>query len=117
LHNWQQVSMARQHSDFRIDHGRVRYLHETVRHGSMRSASEALGVAPSSVSRQITLLERELDVAVLESGPRTLHLTEAGRAVHAADHWPSPAQGDRGAGLNGGEVSACAQTRCAEPAP
>ena len=73
--------MARQHSDFRIDHGRVRYLHETVRHGSMRAASEALGLAPSSVSRQIALLERELGVAVLESGTRAPRLTEAGRAV------------------------------------
>lgn len=77
--------MARPQGQVHFNHGRVRFLHETMRHGSMRAASEALGIAPSSVSRQIALLERELGVAVLESGTRAPRLTEAGRAV--LDHY------------------------------
>src|SRR5579871_1853827 len=44
----------------------------------MRSASEKLDVAVSSISRQITQLEEDLGLALIERGRRTIKLTEAG---------------------------------------
>ncbi len=62
---------------------RLRYLFEAVRCGTMRAASEALDVAPSSISRQISQLEDELGVALIERGRRTIKLTEAGEIAYA----------------------------------
>lgn len=62
---------------------RWRYFYEAVRHGSMRAASEHLDVAPSSVSRQIALLEEELGVLLIERGRRSIKLTEAGELAVA----------------------------------
>lgn len=60
---------------------RLRYLYESARLGTMRAASEHLDVATSSVSRQITELEKELGIAVIEKGRRGIKLTEAGELV------------------------------------
>jgi DNA-binding transcriptional LysR family regulator len=57
---------------------RLRYLYESVRHGTMRAASEFLDVAPSSVSRQIASLERDLGISLVEKGRHTVRLTSAG---------------------------------------
>lgn len=57
------------------------YLHEVATSGSMRAAADALGVAVSSISRQIAQLERQLGVALLERGRRAAKLTEAGVAL------------------------------------
>lgn len=57
---------------------RLRYLSEVVKCGSMRAASEKMNVAPSSVSRQIAILEDELGIEVLERGRGKVKLTEAG---------------------------------------
>lgn len=57
---------------------RLRYLYEVIQCGSMRAASEKMNVAPSSVSRQIAILEEELGVEVLERGRGKARLTEAG---------------------------------------
>lgn len=57
---------------------RLRYLSEVVKCGSMRAASEKMNVAPSSVSRQIAILEDELGIEVLERGRGKAKLTEAG---------------------------------------
>ncbi|WP_339863342.1 LysR family transcriptional regulator [Paremcibacter congregatus] len=57
---------------------RLRYLYEVAQCGSMRAASEKMNVAPSSVSRQIAILEDELGVEVLERGRGKAKLTEAG---------------------------------------
>lgn len=57
------------------------YLHEIAALGSMRAAADALGVAVSSISRQIAQLERQLGVALLERGRRAAKLTEAGSAL------------------------------------
>jgi len=62
---------------------RLRYLHEAVRCGTMRAASESLDVAPSSISRQIAQLEDELGVTLIERGRRTIRLTEAGEIAYA----------------------------------
>nr|WP_246254446.1 LysR family transcriptional regulator [Comamonas jiangduensis] len=44
---------------------RARYLFEAVSNGSVRAA-EKLGIVPSAVSRQISLLEEELSVTLIE---------------------------------------------------
>jgi DNA-binding transcriptional LysR family regulator len=59
----------------------VRYLYEAARLGSMRAAADRLGVAVSSISRQISQLEAELGVALIEHGRRSLLLTEAGKLL------------------------------------
>lgn len=56
-------------------------LLQAWRSGSMRAASDLLDVAPSSISRQIAQLEREIGATLIEHGSRQLRLTEAGYAV------------------------------------
>ncbi|MDO6730041.1 LysR family transcriptional regulator [Marinovum sp. 2_MG-2023] len=46
--------------------------------GSIRSASERLGVEPSTISRQIKALEDSLGTALIERGRRGVRATEAG---------------------------------------
>lgn len=55
-----------------------RYLYEAYRLGSMRAAADKLGVAVSSISRQIAQLEAEAGVTMIEHGRRNIILTEAG---------------------------------------
>jgi DNA-binding transcriptional LysR family regulator len=66
-------------------HGEIglRYLYEAARLGTMRAASDALNVGTSSVSRQITALEKELGMRLIEGGRRRIKLTEAGEAAFA----------------------------------
>jgi hypothetical protein len=47
-----------------ISDSRLKYLYEAHRQGTMRAASEFFNVAPSSVSRQIASLERELGLTL-----------------------------------------------------
>jgi DNA-binding transcriptional LysR family regulator len=61
--------------------GNLRAFHETVRSGSIRKASDAMGVAPSSVSRQIAALERAMGTALFERRARGVVLTHAGALV------------------------------------
>ncbi len=63
---------------------RMRVLREVAIRGSMAGAADALGYTPSAVSQQIATLEREIGVALVERGPRSVTLTDAGRAL--ADH-------------------------------
>lgn len=58
------------------------YFHEAARLGSMRLASDKIGVAVSSISRQIAQLEREMGVALIERGRRSIRMTEAGRLAY-----------------------------------
>lgn len=60
---------------------RLRYLYESAQLGTMRAASEKLDVATSSVSRQISELEAELGLSLIERGRRKIKLTEAGEAA------------------------------------
>jgi DNA-binding transcriptional LysR family regulator len=57
------------------------YFFEAANLGSMRLASDKIGVAVSSISRQITQLESAMGVALIERGRRSIRLTEAGRLV------------------------------------
>jgi DNA-binding transcriptional LysR family regulator len=56
----------------------LRYFYEAAQLGSMRAAGDKMGVAVSSISRQIAQLENELGLLLLERGRRTVKLTEAG---------------------------------------
>jgi DNA-binding transcriptional LysR family regulator len=62
-----------------LTESRIVYFFEAVRCGTIRAAADWLDVAPSAVSRQIGLLETELDAALLERHARGVRPTEAGR--------------------------------------
>ncbi|NKF22618.1 LysR family transcriptional regulator [Solimonas marina] len=55
-----------------------KYLYEAAKLGSMRAAADKLGVAVSSISRQIAQLEAEIGMPLIEHGRRSVQLTEAG---------------------------------------
>jgi DNA-binding transcriptional LysR family regulator len=61
----------------------LRYLHEAAKLGSMRAAADKLGVAVSSISRQISQLEQEAGIPLIEHGRRYVKLTEAGHLMVA----------------------------------
>ncbi len=56
----------------------LRYLYEAAKLGSMRAAADTLGVAVSSVSRQIAQLENDVGIPLIEHGRRNIKLTETG---------------------------------------
>lgn len=58
--------------------GELRVFHVVATSGSIRKASEALGVAPSSVSRKIALLEHLVGTTLLERTAEGVVLTHAG---------------------------------------
>jgi DNA-binding transcriptional LysR family regulator len=62
-------------------HGSLRAFDETARAGSIRKASEALGVAPSSVSRHIAILERQIGTALFDRRSDGVDLTHASALV------------------------------------
>lgn len=57
----------------------LHYFYEAANLGSMRLASDKIGVAVSSISRQIAQLEADMGVALIERGRRSIRLTEAGQ--------------------------------------
>ncbi|HEY3776848.1 MAG TPA: LysR family transcriptional regulator [Rhizomicrobium sp.] len=61
----------------------LRAFEETARAGSIRKASQSLGVAPSSVSRNIAVLEHEIGTKLLERRAVGIALTHAGELVAA----------------------------------
>lgn len=64
-----------------INDGRIHFLYQAWRSGSMRAASEILEMAPSSISRQIARLEHEVGSTLIEHGRREIVLTDAGHAI------------------------------------
>ncbi|MFT0171393.1 LysR family transcriptional regulator [Paraburkholderia mimosarum] len=64
-----------------LTESRIVYFYEAVRCGTIRAAADWLNVAPSAVSRQIGLLESELDAALVERHARGVKPTEAGQFV------------------------------------
>ena len=72
-------TMKRKIGSFTDD--RLKYLFESVRLGTMRGASEHLDIAPSSISRQISSLEKEIGTPLVEKGRHTIQLTPAGELV------------------------------------
>lgn len=57
------------------------YFYETAMLGTMRLASDKIGVAVSSISRQIVQLEQQLGMPLLERGRRTIKVTPAGEVA------------------------------------
>ncbi len=79
--------------------------------GTIRSAAERLGIAPSAVSRQISLLEEELGTVLVERNRSGVVPTEAGRLMidyfrqHSAHRYDMMAKIDALRGLQKGSVS------------
>ena len=59
----------------------LRLFHEVARTGSIRKASEVLKLAPSSVSRQVLILERQIGTTLLDRSAAGVALTPAGQLV------------------------------------
>jgi DNA-binding transcriptional LysR family regulator len=57
---------------------RLRILREIAERGTISAAADALWLTPSAVSQQMSALERELGVQLLERSPRSVRLTDAG---------------------------------------
>lgn len=64
-----------------LHENRIKFFFEAVRKGSVRAAADYLDVAPSAVSRQISQLEQELAVILIERHRRGIKATEAGEEV------------------------------------
>lgn len=90
---------------------RARYLYEAVSNGSVRAAAEKLGIVPSAVSRQISLLEEEMGVALVERHRTGVVPTEAGQLIldyyrqHQSHQHDMLAKMDAVRGLRSGTVS------------
>ena len=90
---------------------RARYLYEAVTTGSVRHAAEKLNIVPSAVSRQISLLEEELGVALLERQRSGVVPTQAGQLIldyyrqHTAHQHDLIAKVEALRGLHTGSVS------------
>ncbi|EST39403.1 hypothetical protein N566_02210 [Streptomycetaceae bacterium MP113-05] len=64
-----------------LDVRRLRLLRELSHRGTIAAVAEAMAYTPSAVSQQLTVLEREAGVPLLERTGRRVALTEAGRAL------------------------------------
>jgi molybdate transport repressor ModE-like protein len=66
-----------------LDVGRLRLLREVDLRGSIAAAAREVGLTPSAVSQQLSILEREAGAPLLDRSPRGVLLTGAGRALVA----------------------------------
>lgn len=95
----------------RFQDSRSQYLYEAVTCKSIRGAAEKMGIAPSAVSRQISLLEEELGTPLVERHRRGVVATHAGQLVidfhrqHMAHRYDVLAKIDALSGLHSGSVS------------
>jgi DNA-binding transcriptional LysR family regulator len=64
-----------------LDVRRLRLLRELAARGTVTAVAEALAYTPSAVSQQLSQLEREAGVPLLERVGRGVRLTEAGRRL------------------------------------
>lgn len=94
----------------RLSERRLSYLFAAVEAGSIRGAADKLNVEPSVVSRQIQILERELDTRLLDRHGRGVSATEAARLVleyyrrHLLDQATMLSQLEELQGLQRGDV-------------
>jgi DNA-binding transcriptional LysR family regulator len=68
-----------------LNQRRLRYFYEVFSLGSIRAASSSLNTSPSVVTRQIQLLEEELNIVLFERHSRGLRPTEG--AHYLLDFW------------------------------
>ncbi|MEV4539481.1 LysR family transcriptional regulator [Asanoa sp. NPDC049518] len=64
-----------------LDLRRLRFLREVEERGTLAAVAEALGYSPSTVSQQLSLLEKEVGTALLAKAGRGVRLTDAGRVL------------------------------------
>jgi DNA-binding transcriptional LysR family regulator len=64
-----------------LDVRRLRMLRELSLHGTIRATASSLSFTPSAVSQQLSALERDLGVELLERRGRSVHLTPAARVL------------------------------------
>lgn len=64
-----------------INERTMAYLEAVATYGSMRGAAESLDVNVSTVSRQIALMQRQLQLSLISRKGRAVMLTEAGLAM------------------------------------
>ena len=64
----------------------IRLFNKVAETGSFSEAGRQLGLAPSSVSRQVNTLEESLGTRLLNRTTRNLHLTEAGELYYERTH-------------------------------
>ncbi|WP_406397082.1 LysR family transcriptional regulator [Streptomyces uncialis] len=64
-----------------LDVRRLRLLRELSHRGTIAAVAEALSFTPSAVSQQLSVLEREAGVALLERSGRRVTLTPAGQRL------------------------------------
>ncbi|WP_298992876.1 LysR family transcriptional regulator [uncultured Pseudokineococcus sp.] len=64
-----------------LDVHRLRLLHELDRRGTLAEVAAALGYSRSAVSQQLSQLQREAGVQLLEPAGRRVRLTAAGRVL------------------------------------
>lgn len=64
-----------------LDVRRLRILREVALRGTVTAAAGSLGFTPSAVSQQLSALERESGVTLLERAGRRVRLTDAGQVL------------------------------------
>src|ERR671939_516567 len=64
-----------------LDVRRLRVLREVAAQGSFSGAADSLAYTQSAVSQQISALEREAGVTLVERNARGVRLTDAGEAL------------------------------------
>lgn len=93
-----------------LDARRLRFLREVARTGTIAAAADELNFTASAVSQQLSTLESELGVSLLERSARSVRLTDAGRvlAEHADHVLAAVAAAEQSvqavAGLRGGRI-------------
>ena len=65
----------------RVDLGHLAVLRELAERGSVTAVARATNLSPSAVSQQLKVLQRRLDVVLVERVGRGVRLTDAGRAL------------------------------------
>src|ERR687896_1499365 len=64
-----------------LDVGKLATLRAVVAHGSFSAAGNALGLTQPAVSRQVSLLERQVGTQLVRRTRQGVHPTEAGRVL------------------------------------
>ena len=75
---------AREHERSAMDWDKLRIFHAAAEAGSFTHAGEALHMSQSAVSRQVSALEKELQVSLFHRHARGLVLTEQGETAVSA---------------------------------